>query len=60
MENNSKLDNSKRTECEIWSRVMGYYRPKSQYNKGKAQEAADRKYFELGKDKNCHFEKLDK
>lgn len=59
-ENKIKLDNSKRTECQVWSRVMGYFRPMSQYNKGKAQEAKDRKYFSLSKDNKCCFEKLDK
>lgn len=59
-ENKITLDNSKRTECQVWSRVMGYYRPMSQYNKGKAQEAKDRKCFSLSKEKKCHFEKLDK
>lgn len=39
---------------------MGYYRPMSQYNKGKAQEAKDRKCFSLSKENKCHFEKLDK
>lgn len=53
MDSKNTLDNSKRTECEIWSRVMGYYRPRSQYNKGKAQEAKDRKTFTLNKDMNC-------
>ena len=38
----------KRTVCEIWSRVMGYFRPRSQYNKGKTQESIDRKYFKIG------------
>lgn len=37
----------KRTTCEIWSRVMGYFRPRSQYNKGKTQEAKDRKCFKV-------------
>lgn len=35
-----------RNETEIWSRVMGYYRPRSQYNKGKTQESIDRKCFD--------------
>lgn len=38
---------NKRTKCEIWSRVMGYFRPRSQYNKGKTQEAKDRKCFKI-------------
>ena len=37
----------KREVCEIWSRVMGYFRPRSQYNKGKAQESKDRKCFKV-------------
>jgi anaerobic ribonucleoside-triphosphate reductase len=35
-----------RTRCEIWSRVMGYHRPVSEWNVGKQQEFADRKFFE--------------
>ena len=34
-----------RVECEIWSRVMGYYRPVSEWNIGKIQEHKDRVYF---------------
>lgn len=29
------LKDSERTKCEIWSRVMGYLRPRSEYNIGK-------------------------
>ena len=32
-------------ECEIYSRISGYYRPVKQYNKGKKSEFADRKYL---------------
>ena len=46
----AKLDESERTKCEIWSRVMGYHRPVSGYNPGKKQEFKDRKPF---KDPNC-------
>ena len=59
MENKEILEKNsfKRTVCEIWSRVMGYYRPRSQYNKGKTQEAKDRKCFkvteECCKKKSC-------
>lgn len=31
-----------RTLCEIWTRVMGYYRPVSQFNHGKQSEYAER------------------
>ncbi len=27
--------NSKRTRCEVWTRVMGYHRPVSHFNTGK-------------------------
>ena len=33
--------------CEIWSRVCGYFRPVSSWNRGKKQEFADRKTFEI-------------
>jgi len=36
---------SKRTECEVYSRVVGYLRPVNQWNKGKQQEFSDRKMF---------------
>lgn len=32
-------------ECEIWTRVMGYYRPVSQFNIGKKGEYHERKYY---------------
>lgn len=34
-----------RTRCEIWSRVMGYFRPVSGYNEGKKSEFYSRKNF---------------
>ncbi|MDR1026156.1 MAG: anaerobic ribonucleoside-triphosphate reductase [Lactobacillus sp.] len=40
-----KLEDSERQECEIWSRVMGYYRPVSEFNKGKKSEFYSRKCF---------------
>lgn len=42
-------DGTKQQICEVWSRVMGYYRPMSEYNTGKRQEHADRKLFVEGK-----------
>ncbi|MCR2825021.1 ribonucleoside triphosphate reductase [Microbacterium sp. zg.Y909] len=32
-------------ECEVWTRVMGYFRPVSSFNVGKKGEAAERVYF---------------
>ena len=40
-----KLENSQRTKCEIWTRVMGYCRPVSSFNKGKKSEFYERQYF---------------
>ena len=41
----SVLPDEKRTRCEIWTRVMGYYRPVSQFNIGKKGEYYERVYF---------------
>lgn len=35
--------------CEVWTRVMGYYRPVSQFNKGKQSEFKERLFFAEGK-----------
>lgn len=40
-----KLDDAERTPCEIWTRCMGYFRPVDNFNIGKKQEFAERKYF---------------
>ena len=40
-----KLDNSKRTKCEIWTRAMGYCRPVANFNKGKKSEYYSRVCF---------------
>lgn len=34
-----------RQECEIYTRCMGYFRPVSQFNKGKQSEFKDRVWF---------------
>ena len=39
------LDNSERQPCEVWSRVMGYHRPVSEFNRGKKEEYYDRVCF---------------
>lgn len=38
---------SKRTRCEVYSRVVGYIRPVNQWNEGKQQEFSDRVTFEV-------------
>lgn len=32
-----KLNDSERQPCEVWTRVMGYLRPVSEFNKGKSR-----------------------
>lgn len=36
---------SERQPCECWTRVMGYFRPLSQFNIGKQSEFKERKWF---------------
>ena len=45
--NNNKvtLNNDERQRCEVWTRVMGYYRPVSQFNLGKKSEHRERLHF---------------
>ena len=38
---------NKTTECEVYSRVVGYLRPVSQWNRGKQREFTDRKTFDM-------------
>jgi len=39
------LKDEERQACEIWTRVMGYYRPVSMFNDGKKSEFAERTYY---------------
>ena len=39
------LAEDERQECENWTRVMGYFRPVSEFNIGKKSEYAERKCF---------------
>jgi len=38
---------NKVTECEVYSRVVGYLRPVRQWNLGKQREFNDRKMFNM-------------
>lgn len=40
-----KLDDKERQPTEIWTRVMGYHRPVSEFNRGKKNEFYERKCF---------------
>jgi len=39
------IPESKRTRCEVYSRVVGYLRPINQYNPGKKSEFKNRENF---------------
>ena len=39
------LQDVERQECEVWTRVMGYYRPVSEFNIGKKSEHVERDFF---------------
>ena len=45
MEKEVELKDDERQSCEIWTRVMGYFRPVMNWNKGKKSEHAERVYF---------------
>lgn len=41
----STLRAEERQPCEVWTRVMGYHRPVSQFNPGKQSEHSERLHF---------------
>lgn len=43
----SPIQTDKRTECIIYSRVVGWLTPTKCYNKGKAAEYSDRKVYKI-------------
>ncbi len=44
-----QLQEVKGSECEIYSRIVGYFRPVKQWNNGKQEEFLDRETFESQK-----------
>jgi hypothetical protein len=40
-----ELTAEERQPCEVWTRVMGYHRPVTSFNKGKQGEYAERVCF---------------
>ena len=40
-----ELSDDERQQCEVWTRVMGYHRPVSSFNRGKQGEYHERVYF---------------
>ncbi|MDR1488383.1 MAG: anaerobic ribonucleoside-triphosphate reductase [Holosporales bacterium] len=56
MENNKiELRDEERTVCEVWTRVMGYFRPVTTFNNGKKSEYDDRICFVEKTCENCHI-----
>ena len=43
------LKDEERTRCEVWTRVMGYHRPVTSFNKGKQGEHRERRFFVEGR-----------
>lgn len=52
-----KENESKRQPVECWTRVMGYFRPVSHFNKGKQSEFKERVWFD---EKYAHKRKEEK
>jgi len=49
------MENLNRAKCEIYTRVMGYYRPVSQFNIWKKSEFYFRKCYDYNKSINSKF-----
>jgi hypothetical protein len=47
--NAAVLTDEERTRCEVWTRVMGYHRPVTSFNKGKQSEHRERQFFVEGR-----------
>ncbi len=47
------LTDEERQPVECWTRVMGYFRPVSQFNKGKQSEYKERTWFTECKACSC-------
>jgi hypothetical protein len=52
---NLKMNESNRTKCLVYTRVMGYLSPTYRYNVGKKSEFYSRKYFNKMKAANHDF-----
>jgi anaerobic ribonucleoside-triphosphate reductase len=42
-----ELLDSERQRCEVWTRIMGYFRPVSDWNVGKRGEHAERVFYKM-------------
>jgi ribonucleoside-triphosphate reductase len=50
LEDGTMIPEKDRTKCEVYSRIVGYLRPVSQWNGGKKAEWKDRKEFIVKKE----------
>lgn len=41
------MNSLKHVPCEVYTRVVGYFRPVSQWNKGKQEEYAERRLYHI-------------
>ena len=51
-----QANQDERQPVECWTRVMGYFRPVSHFNKGKQSEFRERVWFTEDKACSCHRE----
>ncbi len=51
------MQKTKKMPVEVYSRIVGYFRPVNQWNKGKREEFNERKDFTLPEFKNNSFQK---
>lgn len=49
MNTESKQQTIRKVPCEVWSRVVGYFRPVDQWNSGKQEEFRERIEYDLEK-----------
>lgn len=52
---NTNERNSCGEQCEVYSRVTGYFRPTTSWNKGKREEFKERKTFNVQTKKNIEM-----
>ena len=47
----NKLKNVKGTKCEVYSRIVGYFRPVKDWNVGKHEEYKERETYNINEEK---------
>ncbi len=50
------MKKEKRIPVEVYSRVVGYFRPVNQWNKGKREEFSERKHFSVTSSRTAVYE----